>query len=56
MDNFLTLKEEKLLDLIRRACANGTAREVAVGIAVDWCPTIEIDENGKASVVMPNAG
>lgn len=49
---FHGLRYEKLLDLIRRACANGTAKEVAAAVAVDWIPTIEIDGNGKATVLV----
>jgi hypothetical protein len=50
--DWLSLKTEKLLDMIRRASANGTAKEVAAAIAPDWIPIIEIDEQGKAEVVI----
>lgn len=47
-DLFHQAKVNKVLDLIRRACANGTAREVATAIADDWSPAIEIDSDGRA--------
>ena len=53
--DILRLKQAKILDLICRACANGTAKEVADAIAVDWCPTIEIDANGNAEVIVVRA-
>jgi hypothetical protein len=45
-------KVDKILDLIRRACANGTAREVAEALANDWSPTIEIDANGRTTFII----
>ena len=41
------MKYDKLYDLICRACANGTSREVAAAIAVHWNPPISIGQDGK---------
>lgn len=40
-------KRNKLLDLLRRATANGTSEEVADAIAQDWFPLCQIGANGK---------
>lgn len=48
----INLDNEKvgfILDLIRRACANGTHRQVAEVLAYDWNPPIIIDEKGKST-------
>ncbi len=47
-------KVEFILDLIRRACANGTHRKVAEALSVDWNPDILIDQKGKATFKIGN--
>lgn len=45
-------KEERtafILDLIRCAAANGTHKEVAEALALDWNPPYAIDAKGKAA-------
>lgn len=43
-------KIERLLDLLYRATANNTHRQVAEALAVDWCPLVKIEENGKIRI------
>ncbi len=45
-------KHRKLLDLLRRASANGTLYEVVAAIAKDWDPPTRIDGQGNLSIVM----
>ena len=40
-------KYEKLLDLMRRATANGTHSEVAAAVSADWHPLTIIDAEGN---------
>mgnify|MGYP001606648243 CR=1 FL=1 len=45
-------KQEELLDLMRRATANGTQVEVATAVAKDWHPIIVVDADGKINFVI----
>lgn len=49
-DAIYQAKYEKLLDLLRRATANGTHVEVAGAIAVNWEPSYYVDGDGKLMV------
>lgn len=46
-----TAKVNRLLDLMRRATANGTHREVAEAIARDWNPAAHVDPAGKVHFI-----
>ena len=41
------MKLDKVLDLMRRATANGTHKEVAAVIAAHWNPPVSIMADGK---------
>lgn len=43
-------KVGRLLDLLRRATANGTHQEVAEAIAIDWSPLISFNKDGEISI------
>ncbi len=51
-DAFHEAKRIKLLDLIRRACANSTHAEVADAIARDWCPLYKVLPDGSIDVAI----
>lgn len=51
-----TAKYERILDLIQRAVANGTASEVAAAIARDWFPLCRIATDGKISFIIGSDG
>ena len=46
------MKIEKLIDLLRRATANNTHKEVAVAIAKDWNPLFKVNEKGKIEIIV----
>ncbi len=50
MDEFQEAKRTRLLDLLRRATANGTHQEVAEAIARDWNPAFVVDTKGKITI------
>lgn len=45
-------KRDRLLDLIRRATANGTHAEVAEAIARDWQPICQVGPTGGVTVLI----
>lgn len=45
-------KLAKLLDLIRRAAANGTSVEVAEAILQDWYPKCRVDPHGRVEILL----
>jgi hypothetical protein len=49
LDKIKAAKYAKILDLMRRATANGTHEEVARAIAEDWFPLMRVDEKGVLS-------
>jgi hypothetical protein len=51
IQNLDRAKYERVLDLIRRATANGTHVDVAKAIARDWFPLCRIDAKGKIEIV-----
>jgi hypothetical protein len=50
--DFHQAKVTKLLDLMRRATANGTHRAVAEAIARDWEPRMAVDREGTISILI----
>jgi hypothetical protein len=51
-DKIEQAKREKLIDLLRRATANGSHHEVAEGILLDWNPLIDVDHQGNITVLI----
>lgn len=45
-------KRDRILDLIRRATANGTHEQVAEAIARDWFPLCSIGPSGLISILI----
>lgn len=45
-------KRDRILDLIRRATANGTHQEVAEALARDWTPLITINKLGQVVIMI----
>lgn len=56
LDRFKEAKRARLVDLIRRAAANGTAEEVAAAILPDWSPTTRIRPDGSIEVLGARVG
>lgn len=50
MQDIHEAKRDRILDLIRRATANGTHKEVAEAIAKDWMPLVSITSNGEIEI------
>jgi hypothetical protein len=46
------MKRDKLYDLICRATANGTAREVADQVAMDWYPRMRVSPDAKIEFII----
>lgn len=55
MDEFQQAKRAKLLDLLRRATANGTHQQVVDAIMPDWCPAFKVDAKGKITIRMSDS-
>lgn len=45
-------KRERLLDMLRRATANGSHQEVAAAIVLDWFPLLQIEPNGNIKILI----
>ena len=52
IENVDRLKYLKILDLMRRATANGTHPEVAEAISKDWHPLVTIQPDGQIEFVI----
>lgn len=52
IDEFEQVKRATLLDLLRRATANGTHVQVADVIARDWTPRGRINPDGSLTVIL----
>lgn len=51
--DFVNIKREKLLDIIRRVIANPeNAKEVAEEVSRDWLPLIHVDEHNEISFII----
>lgn len=46
------MKRDKLYDLICRAAANGTAREVADQVANDWFPMMRVSADSEIEFII----
>lgn len=46
------MRRDKLYDLISRAAANGTAREVADQVAKDWFPMMRVSADSEIEFII----
>ncbi len=52
---FRDAKRAMLLDMLRRATANGSHKEVAETILADWFPMLTVDSAGRVGIKVASA-